>query len=419
MAEQTGTKRRRGSWRRVPHDRLLGGVAAGVSVRTGVDVTVVRTVFVLAALAGGFGVAAYVVAWLLVPATGEASNIGTKALGDKTGITLAAGLASLLIALFVLVSLVGAGWLGSVAWAFVISVVGVVLISRNAPPDEQATLRRLADPFIGFTGDTRRSRVALRALIGAVLLLAGVTTLLVGHTSAALLRPLAGVTLVIAAIVVVLGPWWLRVGRDLVAERQARIRAEERADMASRVHDSVLQTLALIQRRATDPQQVVQLARAQERELRSWLFDGRAPGSMTADTTFASGVRLIQSEVEAQHGVTVEVVTVGDCAVDDDLQALLAAAREATVNAAKWSGVQVISLYAETEADAVSLFVRDRGRGFDPATVPADRKGLSESVHARMARRGGTATVRSGPGEGTEVRLSMPRMAGVGQPAPA
>ncbi len=419
MAEQTRTKRHKGSWRRVPQDRLLGGVAAGVSVRTGVDVTVVRTVFVIAALVGGFGVAAYFVAWLLVPATGETSSIGTRALGDRTGITLAAGLASLLIALFVLVSLAGAGWLGSVAWAFVISVVGAVLISRNAPPEEQATLRRLADPFIGFTGDTRRSRVALRALIGAVLLLAGVITLLVGHTSAALLRPLAGVILVIAAMVVVLGPWWLRVGRDLVAERQARIRAEERADMASRVHDSVLQTLALIQRRATDPHQVIQLARAQERELRSWLFDGRAPGSMTADTTFASGVRLIQSEVEAQHGVTVEVVTVGDCAVDADLQALLAAAREATVNAAKWSGAQVISLYAEVEPDEVSLFVRDRGRGFDPAAVPADRKGLSESVHARMVRRGGTASVRSGLGAGTEVKLAMPRSAGVGQPAPA
>jgi len=419
MAEQTRTKRHKGSWRRVPQDRLLGGVAAGVSVRTGVDVTVVRTVFVIAALVGGFGVAAYFVAWLLVPATGETSSIGTRALGDRTGITLAAGLASLLIALFVLVSLAGAGWLGSVAWAFVISVVGAVLISRNAPPEEQATLRRLADPFIGFTGDTRRSRVALRALIGEVLLLAGVITLLVGHTSAALLRPLAGVILVIAAMVVVLGPWWLRVGRDLVAERQARIRAEERADMASRVHDSVLQTLALIQRRATDPHQVIQLARAQERELRSWLFDGRAPGSMTADTTFASGVRLIQSEVEAQHGVTVEVVTVGDCAVDADLQALLAAAREATVNAAKWSGAQVISLYAEVEPDEVSLFVRDRGRGFDPAAVPADRKGLSESVHARMVRRGGTASVRSGLGAGTEVKLAMPRSAGVGQPAPA
>lgn len=189
--------------------------------------------------------------------------------------------------------------------------------------------------------------------------------------------------------------------------------------MASRVHDSVLQTLALIQRRASEPQQVIQLARAQERELRSWLFDGRAPGSLAADTTFAAGVRLIQSEVEAQHGVTVEVVTVGDCALDANLQALLAAAREATVNAAKWSGVQVISLYAEVEPNEISLFVRDRGRGFDPAAVPADRRGLSESVQARMARHGGSADVRSAPGEGTEVRLSMPRAAGVSASPPS
>ena len=417
MAEQTRTRRRSGSWRRLPEQRILGGVAAGFAARTGVSVTVVRTIFVCLGLAGGSGIACYLVAWLLIPAVGEPANVGNKALTDRTGITLAAGLASLLIAVFVLMSLVGAGWLGSVAWSVVISVIAVVLISRNAPPDEQATMRRLADPFIGFTGDTRRSRVALRALVAGVLLAGGVSTLLLGHTSTALLRPLAGVALVIAAIVVVLGPWWLRVGRDLVEERQARIRAEERADMAAKVHDSVLQTLALIQRRASEPQQVIQLARAQERELRSWLFDGRAPGSVAADTTFAAGVRIIQSEIEAQHGVTVEVVTVGDCPLDDDLQAMLAAAREATLNAAKWSGVQVISIYAEVEPNQVSLFVRDRGRGFDPTTVPSDRRGLSESVHARMLRRGGTANVVSVPGEGTEVALSMPRAAAVSQPA--
>jgi signal transduction histidine kinase len=418
MAEQTRTKRRKGSWRRVPEQRRLGGVAAGVSARTGIDVTVVRTVFVFLALAGGFGIACYLVAWLLVPATGERSNIGSAALADKTGITLAAGLASLLVAVFVMMSLVGAYWIGSVAWSVVISVIAIVLISRNAPIAEQVTLRRLADPFIGFTGDTRRSRVALRALVAGVLLVGGVTTLLLGHTSAALLRPLAGVALVIAAMVVVLGPWWMRVGRDLVDERQARIRAEERADMASRVHDSVLQTLALIQHRAAEPQQVIQLARAQERELRSWLFDGRAPGSVAVDTTFAAGVRLIQNEVEAQHGVTVEVVTVGDCTLDENLQAMLAAAREATVNAAKWAGVNVISLYAEVEPAEVSLFVRDRGRGFEPETVPADRKGLSESVRARMARHGGTANVESVPGQGTEVRLSMRRAASDSPPPP-
>jgi signal transduction histidine kinase len=178
------------------------------------------------------------------------------------------------------------------------------------------------------------------------------------------------------------------------------------------VHDSVLQTLALIQRRAEHPQQVIQLARAQERELRAWLFDGQAPGSLDGqDMTLAAGIRLIQQDVEAQHEVPVEAVTVGDCELDDDLRALLAAAREATVNAVKWSGAPAVSIFAEVEPAGVTLFVRDRGRGFDPATVPADRKGLAESIHARMARRGGTAAVRTAPGEGTEVSLTMPRAA--------
>jgi signal transduction histidine kinase len=157
---------------------------------------------------------------------------------------------------------------------------------------------------------------------------------------------------------------------------------------------------------------VIQLARAQERELRAWLFDGQAPGSLDGqDMTLAAGIRLIQQDVEAQHEVPVEAVTVGDCELDDDLRALLAAAREATVNAVKWSGAPAVSIFAEVEPAGVTLFVRDRGRGFDPATVPADRKGLAESIHARMARRGGTAAVRTAPGEGTEVSLTMPRAA--------
>ena len=132
--------------------------------------------------------------------------------------------------------------------------------------------------------------------------------------------------------------------------------------------------------------------------------------------TLAGGVRLIQQDVEAQHGVAVEVVLVGDCPLDDDLTALLAAAREATVNAAKWSGANVISIFAEVEPAEVSVFVRDRGKGFDPETVPADRKGLAESVRARMARRGGNAAIRSAPGEGTEVSLTMPRNVTRGEP---
>jgi len=409
-----------GPWRRSPQDRLIGGVAAGLAARTGFDITVVRIAFLVTALLSGFGVAAYVLAWLLVPAAGGSSSIASEALTDRRGIALAAGLSSLLVVVLVIASALGAGWLGTAAWPLVISVAGLVLIWRNAPPDEQAVMRRLAEPLRGLAGTTSRSRTVSRALVGGLLLSGGLATLLSGRPSHALLRPLGGVVLVISAIVVVLGTWWLRIARDLVVERQARIRAEERADMAARVHDSVLQTLALIQRRADEPQHVIQLARAQERELRAWLFDGRAPGSMgDQGMTLAAGVRFIQQEVEAQHGVAVEAITVGDCELDDDLKALLAAAREATVNAVKWSGAQVVSLFAEVEPTEVSLFVRDRGRGFDPAAVPEDRKGLAESVHARMARRGGSATVRSVPGEGTEVSLTMPRAAGERQPSPA
>ena len=397
---------------------MTAGVAAGLAARTGIDVTVVRIAFVLTTVASGFGAAAYVLLWLLVPVAGETSNIAGKALTDRRGIALAAGLGSLLLVVLLIASALHAGWLTSLAWPLVISAAGIVLIWRNAPADEQAIMRRIVEPLLGLTGDKRRSRTAARASIASLLLAAGLA-LLVGRASGAALRPLGAVTLVIAAMVVVLGPWWLRIARDLVVERQARVRAEERADMAARVHDSVLQTLALIQRRADEPQQVIRLARAQERELRSWLFDGRAPGSMDQGLTLAAGIGLIQQEVEAQHRVAVEAVTVGDCDCDDDLKALLAAAREATVNAAKWSGTGVVSLFAEVEQKEVSVFVRDRGRGFNPAAVPADRKGLAESVHARIARRGGRATVRSVQGEGTEVSLTMPRAGGERQPSRA
>jgi len=407
-----------GPMRRGQEDRLVAGVAACLAARLGIDVVVIRVAFVVAALLGGFGLAAYVVAWLLLPAEGADSNIATKALNDRRGLALAAGLGSLLIIVFVIADGLGATWLNSVAWSIVISAVGITLIWRNTPPDEHEMLRRLAEPVKGLTGASGRRRLWLRLAVAVLLLIIGMAGLVSGRSAHALLAPLAGLLLVIIAIVILLGPWWLRIARDLVLERQARTRAEERADMAAHLHDSVLQTLALIQRRADQPQQVIQLARAQERELRSWLFDGLAPGSADGqETTLAGGIRLIQQEVEAQHGITVEAVTVGDCELDDDLNALLAAAREATVNAAKWSGAPTVALFAEVEPAEVVLFVRDRGRGFDPQAVPGDRKGLAESIHARISRHGGTATVRSVPGEGTEVSLMMPRDARRRQPS--
>jgi signal transduction histidine kinase len=410
-----------GPLRRSREDRLAGGVAAGLAARTGLDVTVVRTGFVVATVFGLIGAAAYVLAWLLIPADGADTNIAAKALTDRRGIALVAGLASLLVVVLVIASALRAGWVGSFAWPLVISVAGLTLIWRNAPPDEQAVLQRLADPLLGLAeGSGSRRRIVARVAVATVALVLGLDWLLTGHQAAGALRELAGVILVVAAIAILLGPWWVRIARDLMLERRARIRAEERADMAARVHDSVLQTLALIQRRAEHPQQVIQLARAQERELRAWLFDGQPPGSLDGqDMTLAAGIRLIQQDVEAQHEVPVEAVTVGDCDLDDDLRALLAAAREATVNAVKWSGAPVVSIFAEVEPAEVTLFVRDRGRGFDPAAVPQDRKGLAESIHARMARRGGATAVRTAPGAGTEVSLTMPRPAAerpVGRP---
>ena len=407
-----------GPLRRRRENGLAGGVAAGVAARTGLDVTLVRAVFVVTAVFSGFGAAAYVLAWLLIPAAGQDTSIGAKAFTDRRGLTLTAGVCSLIIVLLLIASAIGAPWLTTISWPLVITAGCLVLIWRNAPAEEQAVLQRLADPLLGITGGSSRRRIVARVLIAGVLLIVGLSILLSGRHDFAAARQLGGLALVVAAILVVLGPWWLRIARDLVVERQARIRAEERADIAARVHDSVLQTLALIQRRASDPQQVVQLARAQERELRSWLFDGQAPGSLNGPgMTLAAGIRLIQQEVEAQHGVPVEAITVGDCDLDEDLSALLAAAREATVNAAKWSGAAVVSLFAEVEPTEVAVYVRDRGKGFDPATVPSDRKGLTESIHARMARRGGTAVVRSAPGEGTEVSLRMPRDAAERQPS--
>jgi signal transduction histidine kinase len=399
-----------GPLRRAREGQIAGGVAAGLAARTGLDVRLLRIAFGVAAMASGFGAAAYVLAWLLLPAEGSDHTIASRALTDRRGIALAVGLASLLVVVLLIASAVGASWLGSLAWPLLITVGGGALIWRNAPEEEQASMQHLVAPMLGLAGPSKPGRLVARIVLAILLLVSGLAILLSGHPTRAALRPLGGVTFLVAAIVLILGPWWLRIARDLVVERQARVRAEERADIAARVHDSVLQTLALIQRRADQPQQVVQLARAQERELRSWLFDGRAPGSLPGqDMTLAAGVRLIQQEVEEQHGVAVEAVTVADCELDDDLEALLAAAREATVNAAKWSGAAVVSLFAEVEPARVTVFVRDRGQGFDPAAVPADRKGLAESVRARMTRRAGTAAIRSAPGEGTEVSLTMPR----------
>jgi signal transduction histidine kinase len=275
-------------------------------------------------------------------------------------------------------------------------------------------LRDLAAERRGVWLDARdRGRpIDARTAIGALVIGGALLRLLTNGASLA-----AETSAVIAALILFSGgvlialPYLLRVLRDLDAERAERIRAQQFAEVAAHMHDSVLHTLTLIQR--ADPTDVAGLARAQERELRAWLYDrrGRADDGTEPDT-FAAAVRAATAEVEDRHGVRVEVVAVGDAELGGGLGACVAAAREALVNAAKYAGGAPISVFAEVEAEdsaglRVEVYVRDRGPGFELDAVGADRMGIRESILGRMARHGGVAEVRTAPGAGTEVRLEM------------
>jgi signal transduction histidine kinase len=209
---------------------------------------------------------------------------------------------------------------------------------------------------------------------------------------------------VTVALTLISAPLWWTMVRRLAAERLARARSQERAEMAAHLHDSVLQTLALMQKRAGDPDEVAKLARHQERELRSWLAGSEArPGERLADA-----LRAAAEQVEESHGTVVEAVVVGDAPLDEHLEALVGATREALTNAAKFASEGgEVRLYAEIENGAARVFVDDRGPGFDPESVPADRRGVRESIIGRMRRHGGRAEIRSAPESGTEVELEM------------
>ncbi|HUC04550.1 MAG TPA: PspC domain-containing protein [Acidimicrobiales bacterium] len=399
-----------GPFRRSHEERVLAGVCGGISRATGIDVTLVRIAFVVFGIFSGILALAYAAAWLIVPMDNESTNIMSRALHDRRGIRLLVACVPAVIGLQIVVSVLHIGYVGLIGWPVFLAGSVVILIWRNASEHERGFLNEDVAPMLGGLGGGSRWVLFVRIALGLLLTLGGALVLVLGHTTAAALRPVGGALLIVAAIVVVLGPWWLSLARDLMAERQARALAEERAQMAAHVHDSVLQTLALIQRAADDPQHVMRLARAQERELRGWLFEGRPPGAISEDAqTLSEGLGLLQRHVEAEHGITVQVVTVGDCPLDDALRALLDAAKEATVNAAKWSGAPEVSLYAEVEPGTVMLFVRDRGRGFDLTSVPSDRQGIAQSIKGRVTRFGGRVDIRSAPGEGAEVEMSMPR----------
>ena len=406
--------RQPGPLRRSTTDRVAGGVAGGISRRIGIDAKALRVLFVVLAVGGGTGLAIYVVAWLAIPRQGAGQSILRRVLSDRHAMALAAACASVIIAALLVLTAVGLTFTANLVWPLSIAAGGLVLVWRGADEDERAFLDELmgqAPLLASWDRRTRRSTVA-RVALGAVLVAVGLSGLVTaGRPTYDVIATVIAANVVIVGFLIAFGPWWLRLARDLATERRERVRTEERANMAAAVHDSVLQTLALIQRAAGDQREVTRLARAQERELRAWLFEGRSPGSFHESdvTTVGEAVAVIERDVEADHKVPVDAVTVGDCPLTDHLRALLAAGREATVNAALWSGAPSVSLFVEVEANAVSLFVRDRGHGFDPDAVGEERRGIAQSIRARMARHGGSAVIRSTPGQGTEVALVMPR----------
>jgi signal transduction histidine kinase len=295
----------------------------------------------------------------------------------------------------------GVGPGGPVALPLLVVGLGVAVLWRVADDSQRARWLRTA------TGTTTGRRAWVRVVVGIVLVTVGAAAVLGARSGfEAALNGLAGAAVVVAGVALVAGPWLVRNARELSDERRERIRSQERAELAAHVHDSVVQTLTLIQRNAEDPREVARLARAEERALRQWLYrpEGPQPGS------FRAALEEAAAEVEDLHGGALDVVVVGDAEVDDRLGALLQAAREAMVNAAKYAGAcGPVSVYAEIDPEQVSVFVRDRGPGFDLAAVPPDRLGVRQSIIGRMERHGGAAAVVTAPGEGAEVRLSVPR----------
>jgi signal transduction histidine kinase len=369
-----------GDLRRSETDRVVAGVCGGIAEAIHVDPTVVRLVFALLALAGGSGIVLYWAAWLFIP-----SADGTRRRGARPGS----------LALLVAAGLLGLGALGLPAFvlgAAALAAVGLALIwGRREWTRGQAP-------------------APLPTVLGVVLVAAGAVLLLgsddsVGGTPGRLVTPGA----VAAGLLMVVGPWLWRLAVERDAEKTERIRSEERAEMAARVHDSVLQTLALIQRHADEPKRVATLARRQERELRSVLYDATEAGP---DESFRGAISAAAAEIEELHGVRVELATAGDVPLDEGARAVVLAAREAMANAAKFSECDEISVYAETSDDRISVFVRDRGAGFDRESVPPERRGLADSIEARMERHGGAAVITSAPGQGTEVELTLPRNSG-------
>ncbi|MEV7397348.1 PspC domain-containing protein [Aeromicrobium sp. NPDC092404] len=385
--------------------RLVGGVATGVAEHFGVPVLYVRLAFIVATWFHGMGVIAYLLLWRflplrqpdLSPGLESATRRGLRTSGRPGAFEVfqTVALGAVGIGVMFMIQASGRGIAGGLFAPLLIGVIGLAVIWRQF--DDAAWGR--------WMRQTRGFGFALRIAAGAVLVVTAAIYFLSQERGWGAIVDLASAVAVAAlGLLLILGPWITKLLGDLSEERRERVRSQERADVAAHLHDSVLQTLALLQKNSGDSAVVATLARRQERELRAWLYgNDEKPGD-----SLVAALRASAADVEDAHRVPVEVIAVGDAPLDPDVEAVAKAAREAMINAAKHARVDRIDVYAEADGRTVEVFVRDRGVGFDTESIAEDRMGVRGSIIGRVERHGGTATIRSGPGEGTEVALKVP-----------
>jgi len=383
--------------------RRLGGVCAGLAEHLGLNVRHVRLAFILSCFAGGAGVVAYVFLWALTPQSlvitqvAGADAVAASRSANESVRNLMIGLALLVVGGMLLAQQHGVNLRLGVLIPLLTVAGGAVLAWSKLDDAERGRW------LVGDMGPGGRRAGLVRLGIGIALASIGAVVLATqGRGLAGLWDVGIPAVAVLAGAALIAAPWGVRLWGDLRAEQAQRIRETERADIAAHLHDSVLQTLALIQRQAGDPAEVVRLARAQERELRGWLY----AGPLGSQASLASAATEVAHEVEDLHGIPIELVVTGDRALDAGGTVLVRALREALLNAVR-HGAPPVSVYVEVGSVSVEAFVRDHGPGFDLEDVPQDRLGVRESILGRMSRHGGSATVRRLE-HGTEVSLSLP-----------
>jgi signal transduction histidine kinase len=384
-------------------------VAGGLGEQLGVDPVLVRVAFAVLAIAGGSGVVLYLLAWA-VSVEPDRDAARTRPV-RRPSARQAFALGLVVLGTLLLLREVGLWFGDQVVWPIALAAAGSAVIWARSDDRDRARWASAGGRIPGnpiealFTGRVGMIRIVVGSLLVASGLGLGFAN--TGADLSAALDALVGVAITVIGLGLIFGPWATRLVSQLAEERRGRIRSEARAEMAAHLHDSVLHTLALIQRADASPE-VVGLARRQERELRAWLY--RAP--VPAEGDLRTAVEAIATRVEQRHNVPVDVVVVGDAPLDEAARALVDACQEAALNAARHSGAPLVSVYVEVEPDELTGFVRDEGKGFDPDQVPTDRRGIADSIRGRIHRHGGSVTIVSSPGEGTEVQLRLPRRQG-------